>query len=56
MQTFKRRFTEGFVDDVSNLALICDFYETDNIDIEIQDPIKQRKLKINIKFTVEEKK
>ena len=51
---FKKRFTQGFVDDICNLAIMCDFYESDNVDIEIDDPNKQRKLKINIKFIVEE--
>ena len=55
MNTFKRRFSEGFAKDVSDLAVMCEFYETDNIDIEIEDPEKQRKLTINIKFKLEEK-
>lgn len=56
LQTFKRKFSEGFAKDVSDLAVMCEFYETDNIDIEIEDPVKGRKLTINIKFTLEEKR
>ena len=54
MKTFKRRFSEGFVEDVCDLAILCEDYETDNIDIEINDPRSKKKLTINIRFTLEE--
>lgn len=55
MKTFKRRFSEGFVEDICDLSLLCEDYETDNIDIEIEDPGSKKKLAINIKFSPEVK-
>lgn len=55
MKTFKRRFSEGFVEDICDLSLLCEDYETDNIDIEIEDPGNKKRLTINIKFSPEVK-
>ena len=55
MKTFKRSFSEGFVQDICDLSQLCKDYETDNIDIEIYDPRNKKKLTINIKFSPEVK-